>query len=365
LMPGVDPSTVQLDKLPANGARFLYERATTDEIAKTTGQPAAADPRRAYVGLLEAPEGLSEPELVEWMAQTAYDRLDAQGGFDRSHILVASTTATGYVNPIAPMSQEMMTGGDVATVAMQAGHKKAVFELRNLDRATAMHEALLAKIQARIETMPPGERPTVDVYGESYGAWASQDAFEGAGLGALDEHGVEHAMYVGTPSSSGWKDEVSGDGSGAVSSVRSAAHQQQVGNGDDPRVTFLTHDADPVANFAIDDLWRRPAWLPADGSRGENVPGGQHWWPGVTGLQTAIDQQRGQYFDLGRLQAMGHDYRPEVAYVLRNAYDHDEVTDEQVARIREYGRQAELRWDAAKDELTTPGAPTQPVAPTR
>jgi uncharacterized membrane protein len=133
---------------------------------------------------------------------------------------------------------------------------------------------------------------------------------------------------------------------------------QQLGGPEatDPRVTFLTHDADPVANFDVADLWRRPDWLPTDGERGEKISPHQKWWPGVTGLQLGIDQWRAQFFTPGVLEAVGHDYRPEVGYVMRTAYDHDQVTDEQMARIREYGRQAEVRWTAAKDELLPPAA---------
>lgn len=119
-------------------------------------------------------------------------------------------------------------------------------------------------------------------------------------------------------------------------------------------MTFLTHDADPVANFDVADLWRRPDWLPTDGERGEKISPHQKWWPGVTGLQLGIDQWRAQFFTPGVLEAVGHDYRPEVGYVMRTAYDHEGVSDEQMARIREYGRQAEVRWTEAKDELLPP-----------
>lgn len=157
-MPGVDPSTVQLDKLPPNGLRFMLERPTAAEITATMGEPAKAEPLRLYVGLDEAPAELAlpenEPKLVDWMTDRAMERMEASGAFDRSRILVAATTSTGFINPLAPVSNEMMTLGDVATVGMQAGHKKAMFEMDNLDRATAMHEMLLAKIQDRIAACP-------------------------------------------------------------------------------------------------------------------------------------------------------------------------------------------------------------------
>ena len=359
-MPGVDPSTVNLDVLPPNGMRFLLERPTKDEITATMGQPAKADPLRLYVGLDEAPAELrtpeNEPKLVEWMTDRAMERMEASGAFDRERILVAATTSTGFINPLAPMSNEMMLLGDVATVGMQAGHKKAMFELDNLDRATAMHESLLGKINDRIARMPEADRPVVDVYGESFGAWTSQDAFRGKGIDALEGAGIAHAMYTGTPKDSTFRGEVADDPRALL--LRSAVHAEELGGPGavDPKVTFLTHDADPVANFDVADIWKRPDWLPTDGERGEKISPHQQWWPGITGLQLGIDQWRAQFFTPGVLEAIGHDYRPEVGYVLRTAYGHDGVTDEQVARVREYGRQAEIRWTDAKDELLPPAA---------
>ena len=353
-MPGVDPSTVQLDKLPPNGLRFVLEGTSMEEIRRTMGEEPLAEPRRVYVGLDEAPADLTEPELIEWMSDRAMDRLEATGSFERSRILVVPTTSTGFVDPQAPLSAEMMSRGDIATVAMQAGHKKAAFELGNLDRATAMHERLLEKITARIASMPESERPIIDVYGESYGAWTGQNAYIGHGVGGLDEHGVDQAMYVGSPRGSQWRNEVLGaDG---VQSIRSAASAQDLSAADarGTRVTFLTHDADPVSNFAVDNLWKRPDWLPTDGERGENIPPQQRWWPAVTGLQLAVDQQLAQTFTPGVLEAKGHDYRSEVGFVMRRAFGFDDVSDTQVARIREYGRQSEVRWTAAKADLLPP-----------
>lgn len=41
------------------------------------------------------------------------------------------------------------------------------------------------------------------------------------------------------------------------------------------------------------------------------------------------------------LEAKGHDYRSEVTYVMRRAFGAGDVTDTQVARIREWNRQLE------------------------
>lgn len=367
-MPGVDPATVGWGKMNDSGKRFLWQRTSTSEIERVMGKPAAEEPRRVYVGLDEAPPELAEPGFaarhlgrdeptredrqVRWLVDEAYERMVTTGAFERGNILVVATTSTGYINPLVPMTFEMSTLGDAATVGIQAGHKKAAFEMRNLDRAAAIHEGLLRRIHAHVEQMPPGERPTVSVYGESFGAWTSQLALGGAGLGKLDELGIERAMYTGSPSGADWSRLMAADPaltSGehpSVVSLRSGQHAESLTPGDarGARVTLLRHDADPVSLFDASILFERPSWLASDGGeRGEGISPHQRWWPGVTAVTTAIDQQNAQYFTAGTIEAKGHDYRSEVSYVMRRAYGFDDVTDEQVARMREYGRQWELR----------------------
>ena len=62
---------------------------------------------RAYVGLESAP---SEQERVD----LAMRELERTGAFDRSWLMVASPTGTGYVNYAAPSILEFLTRGDCA-----------------------------------------------------------------------------------------------------------------------------------------------------------------------------------------------------------------------------------------------------------
>ena len=57
-------------------------------------------------------------------------------------------------------------------------------------------------------TCPPGKRPKFVLFGESLGAWTSQDAFVDQGTQGLVDAGVDHAIWIGTPHFSKWKEQV-------------------------------------------------------------------------------------------------------------------------------------------------------------
>jgi uncharacterized membrane protein len=125
-------------------------------------------------------------------------------------------------------------------------------------------------------------------------------------------------------------------------------------------VTFLQHDADPVGLFHPKLLWEPAEFLGPKATRGDNVSPHQRYFPIITGIQTALDQQMAQYFKQGVLEAKGHDYRSEVTYVMRRAFGAGDVTDTQVARIREWNRQLEdihkLHQEQAAAEAAQAGA---------
>ena len=48
-------------------------------------------------------------------------------------------------------------------------------------------------------THRPGPRPKVVLFGESLGAWTSQDPFVGRGTEGLVDAGIDYAIWIGTP----------------------------------------------------------------------------------------------------------------------------------------------------------------------
>ena len=88
-----------------------------------------------------------------------------------------------------------------------------------------------------------------------------------------------------------------------------------------PRVWFLEHDGDPVVRFRPALIARRPAWLPADGARGRNVPEQMTWKPGITFAEAFVDTMFATNVKPGLFESRGHDYRADLAAVTTAAYD--------------------------------------------
>ena len=223
-----------------------------------------------FVGLHAAPS-------VEERARIAVDELERLGAFDRRRILVCSATLRGYVNPVPVAAEEHLSGGDVASVVVQYHDKRTLLMPAKVPIAARTHRALLEELRRRV---PPGGAE-VCVYGESLGAWASQNVFRGGGVRALDEAGVSRALWIGTPYFSRLprllaKGEIPSDA--RVGTIRTK--ELLAGEGDrDRRFVFLERRTDPVVLFSgLDLIWRRPDWLP---------PG--RWTPGVTFVQLAFD----------------------------------------------------------------------------
>src|ERR1700704_1396474 len=65
-----------------------------------------------------------------------------------------------------------------------------------------------AAIRDRVAACAPDKRPKVVLFGESLGAWTSQDGFVDQGTQGLVEAGIDYAIWIGTPHFSKWKERV-------------------------------------------------------------------------------------------------------------------------------------------------------------
>ena len=396
---GIEGSPVAFELQAGQGQRMLTEMPHAEDINRVMGITDAKEPARSYVSLKHAAEGLDEEAAMLERVDLSMQDAEALGMFGRwrtlddgtvemlepprKHIMVAATTSSGFVNPVASSSFEFMFGGDTGIMAIQSGTTKAAGEMHHMARATATHEELLQRLQDHLDALPlPDgvERPKVYVYGESFGAWTSQNALLGTGDGNMSwlarklghwngevsftegrvitpdaarerfaDLGIDRAMYVGTPKFAMLRpgldgvQELVGGATPPVRTVRNLLEAKALSAADtaNTRITFLQHDADPVGLFHPKLLWEPAEFLGPRNLRGDNVSPYQRYLPVVTGIQTALDQQMAQYFKQGTLEAKGHDYRSEVSYVMRRAFGVEDVTDLQVARIREWNRQLE------------------------
>lgn len=156
-------------------------------------------------------------EDVGQAAQWTVDRLVAAGGVERKHLVVALPTGSGWIDPVQVLATEDWAGGDVATVSVRysAAPSGAVYILRPALAIDSAH-ALLSEVAGRLRTIPPAERPTLLVHGQSLGAYAGAAALEDPALAEV----VDIALWQGSPGARGRTAE-SGPVPCTVSSINS------------------------------------------------------------------------------------------------------------------------------------------------
>ncbi|HWM09002.1 MAG TPA: alpha/beta-hydrolase family protein [Solirubrobacteraceae bacterium] len=297
------------------------------------------DPIRVFVGVHSAP-------TVEARAALAVRELERLGAFDRRRIVVISATLRGYVNPIIPDAIEQFSGGDCACVVIQYYDKRTMLMPAKVPIAARTHRELLRRLVRH------PKRAEVAVYGESLGAWASQNVFRTGGTAALDALGVERALWIGTPYFSLLRRDFERGKLPVDERVATIRATDLVD--DEPedagklRFVFLHRMTDPVVLFpGLELFWRRPEWMPSS-----------EWRPGITFVQTLIDLVNATNWTSALPQAMAHDYRLEGPLGVRLAFGHHDVSREDAARIadeliaQEVANGAHLR--AARRRYTAP-----------
>ncbi len=301
------------------GSRFTGTAVAADEIGA-----GAQDPIRVFVGVHAAP-------TVEQRARIAVDELERLGAFSRGRILVCSATLRGYVNPIPVAAEEHLALGDVASVVVQYHDRRTLLMPAKVPIAARTHRALLEELRRRL----PAAGPEVCVFGESLGAWASQNVFRAGGVRALDELRVSRALWVGTPYFSRLprllaKGKIPSDARvGTIRTKALLAGEAETGW----RFVMLERRTDPVVLFSgLDLIWRRPEWLPAG-----------RWTPGITFVGLAFDLVAATNWPSSVPQALAHDYRLELPLAVDLVFGHragreragelaDRLVAEEVAR---------------------------------
>ncbi|WP_372789718.1 alpha/beta-hydrolase family protein [Paraconexibacter sp.] len=319
---GGQGSAIPRSDLDFEGTRFLGTAVPAADIAALLGDPsplAVQDPVRVFVGVRCAP-------TVAERARLAVDELERLGGMERARVVVCSATLRGYVNPVPLDAEEVLSRGDVASVCVQYWDRPTLAMPFKVPVARDTHRALLEELRERVAAREPDRRPEIVVYGESLGAWASQEVFKEGGTQALDAAGVSRALWAGTPFFSGLgramaKGRVPSDERVGIVSTRELLDA-------DPaqaralRFTFLDRRVDPVVLFSgLDLLWRRPDWLD-ERLEDEGIAPGLRWIPGITFLQVVFDLLRATRWTSDLPQAAAHDYRVELPLAVNVALGH-------------------------------------------
>jgi len=319
---GGEGSALPRSELDFEGTRFLG--------TAPAGLP--LDPIRVFAGVRSA-------ATIEERCRLAVSELERLGAFGRTRILVCSPTLRGYVSPVPVEAEEHLSGGDVATVAVQYFDRRTWLMPAKVPVAARTHRELLRALQERLAAVQ--DPPEVAVYGESLGAWASQNVFRGGGVRSLDAAGVGRALWIGTPFFSLLarrlqKGQVPSDERVGFVKVKELVAGEERRRG--LRFVFLSRGTDPVTLFpGVELLWRRPEWL-----------GPGEWTPGVTFVQTVFDLFAATRWPGSAPRAFAHDYRVEgpaaVSFVM--GHDADPAELETLADLlvrREVERGARLR----------------------
>ncbi|WP_371164062.1 alpha/beta-hydrolase family protein [Buchananella felis] len=296
LRSGSPASLESWESLGRKGRVFVAMGPDGDQIAAVTGRP-AQDPIRVYAAA-------SRERSIEQAVQGVLAELDRTGAWERGSILLLNPAGSGWVDEYAVGAVEYLTGGDVASAAVQYSVLPS-FAAVLLDRSAPVEaaRALLDAVSGRLEAMPPERRPRLLLTGSSLGAYGALGAF--ADMQDMLER-VDVAVWTGVPGFTPLHREIT-----AVRHPGSPQIVPVVGNGEHvrfmtgeanldadlygrpygvwqlPRVAFLQHSSDAVVFWDPRLAVEEPDWLREHAGPDVNPQMGWHWL--VTFWQVSVD----------------------------------------------------------------------------
>ena len=301
-------SLIAWSEIGRNGKRFVADGPTWDEIAAVLGRE-ALPPIRVYAGY-------GTGDTLEERAQIALEELERVGGFDRSTLVVATSTGIGWLDPSAVNPVEFIHGGDIATVTLQYSYLPSWLTLMvEPEQSRRAAHALFEAVYGHWTTLPRDERPALYLFGLSLGALGSEDS---ADFITMIADPIGGAVWSGPPFPSRVWRAVTRDrnpgspqwrpifrDSAVIRFMTQDGFPDLAGAEWGPvRIVYLQHASDPMTFFSTDMAWARPDWLGAD--RGRDVSPYLRWFPVVSFLQAAFDIPMATTVPLG----YGHSFAP-------------------------------------------------------
>jgi uncharacterized membrane protein len=308
---GSPASLVPWESLGLQGRNFVGTGPTPEELTAFSGRP-AVEPVRVYAGLASGAD-------VADRAALAVRDLQRAGGFDRSVLVVVTTTGTGWVDPAASDSLEYEFNGDTAMVGMQYSYLPSWMSfLVDQVKARDAGRALFDAVYGTWAQLPQDQRPQLVVFGESLGTFGGEAAFSGL---ADIQNRTDGVLWAGPPNfneltrgivddrdagSPEWLPVVDGG-----RTVRFADEATDLALPPavwgEPRVAYLQNASDPIVWWSPQLILNHPDWL--RGERGPDVSQSMVWLPFVTFWQVTADL----VFAVGVPDGHGHKY--EADYV--------------------------------------------------
>ncbi|WP_026988242.1 alpha/beta hydrolase [Fodinicurvata fenggangensis] len=309
-MAGSAESLVDWEGMGRAGRKFIARTPDAKELDGFLEKDAAMRPARVYVGLNSA-------ETIEARAELALEELKRIDAFERSALIIATPTGTGVVDRPAIEPVEYMTGGDVATVAVQYSYLASWLALLTESGYGAdTAQVLFDRVYEYWRKLPAEERPELYLHGLSLGALNSDLSFD---LFDVVADPIDGAVWSGPPfSTPTWASATQEREEGSPAwlprfrdgSVIRFTNQQDkldiAGAEWGPmRFVYLQYASDPIVFFEPELFYRRPAWL--EGRRGPDVSQALTWYPAVTFLQLIADMPASMAAPVG----YGHVYAVE------------------------------------------------------
>jgi uncharacterized membrane protein len=311
---GSPASLAPWDSLGYQGRNFVATGPHAAELARLNGWP-AKEPIRVYAGLHTAPD--DQGRLAVLLGE-----LERTGAFTRKVLVVAPTTGTGWIDPVAASSVEMMYNGDTAIVGLQYSYLPSwISFLADRQKSMDSGRMLIDTVHDRWQRLAPDHRPKLMLYGESLGSMAGQAAF--GWLPDIRRMGFDAVLWVGPPQASPlWHALILRRDPGTMeveprydngrtvrfseanisADITGAAGPPWVGT----RVLFLQHPSDPVVWWTPDLLFGKPQWLIEP--RGQDRTALMRWYPVVTFWQVSADLTNAEGVPGGH----GHNYSNDI-----------------------------------------------------
>ena len=309
LRSGGPDSLVAWDTLGRQGRNFAGSGPAANDIQEQV-HLSAKEPIRAYAGLASSDD-------TESRAQLAVSDLERAGGFERTNLLVVTTTGSGWVDPALVDSFEYLSGGDAATVAIQYSYLPSwISYLVDQTKAREAGRALFDAVYEHWLRLPQDHRPKLYVAGESLGSFGGETAFSG-------EYDLRNrtagTLFVGPPNFNTLFRDFSDHrdtGSPEIEPVYKNGRTVRFSSGnvgtvseqsppwEGNRVLYLMHPSDPIVWWSPDLILNRPEWI--------SEPPGHDvlntiWVPFLTFWQITADLP----FSTGVPGGHGHKYTDE------------------------------------------------------
>lgn len=321
-------------ELGREGRRYVTDSLSADLIDETLGETGALTPIRAFVGYN------SEPLYPSGRSEMMMEELERLGAFERKYLLLVSPTGTGWVDQTVVECAEFFARGDIASCCIQYGRTPSFLAVHKVALGRFQFRHLLWGVKQRLAGMPPDERPTVLVFGESLGAWSSSDVVMHQGIRGFDHYGIDRALWFGLPGLAKWSKTGMREGSSELvppGTVGAFDRYDQLAalspaERDRLRAIVLDHDNDPIAQVSLRLAVKQPPWLGTD-DRGRGVPPTMAWAPLLTFVHVAVDAMNAMRVVPGEFKSFGHDYRADTARMVHEAFRLPPVTEEQQAEV--------------------------------